>query len=129
MRHFQKPGTFESQEPKTTSKLSSDSCYIQAGSGQGQASILLGNPELHKSLYQEIRKQAEDSGYLAGPGFKVMLGICRTARRMGWETGRKIFRSVHEQIGADLRLLTAGGSPLSQEVAESLQAIGWHIAG
>ncbi len=95
----------------------------------GEASIVLGVPRLHRALIDGIRNKAEGGGLFMRLFFRTALGVSLAAhRRLGWNLGRVLFGSLHRKMGGKLRIMASGGSPLDSKVAAQIEAFGWGLA-
>jgi long-chain acyl-CoA synthetase len=96
---------------------------------EGKVTTIIGVPRLYKALLTGIRARAA----AAAPGAEVAFSALLSAslvlrRRLGVQAGKKIFRSLHDKMGPDLRILASGGSPLDPELAWKLEGMGWQVA-
>ncbi len=96
---------------------------------EGEASIVLGVPRLHRALIDGIRNKAEGGGLVTRVFFRSALRISLTAQRVfGWSIGRILFGSLHRKMGGKLRIMASGGSPLDARIAAQIEALGWGLA-
>ncbi len=96
---------------------------------EGEVSVVIGVPRLHRALVDGIRGRAEGGGLLQRMVFRAALGTSLAARkRFGMRLGRTLFGSLHRRLGGKVRLMASGGSPLDPELARQLEAFGWHVA-
>lgn len=96
---------------------------------EGQASVIIGVPRLYRALVSRIETQVQARGPLFQQFFQRSLALSIWLRRR-WNihVGRLLFRSLHQQFGPHLRLLTSGGSSLDPDLAYKLEGIGWRLA-
>ncbi|WP_052813274.1 AMP-binding protein [Desulfonatronum thioautotrophicum] len=95
---------------------------------EGNATIVLGVPRLYSTIFQGIQDRVASSGRLAAGIFALLLAFSRFCGRFGRQPGRKLFKSLHQRVGPDLRMLASGGSPLAPDLARNLEALGWPVA-
>jgi long-chain acyl-CoA synthetase len=96
---------------------------------EGGVTIVIGVPRLYRALYDGIVGKAASSGRIAKAGFHLAMGISSwLRRRTGIRAGKWLLRPLHRQFGARLRVVASGGSPLDDELAWKLEALGWQVA-
>nr|WP_049751676.1 AMP-binding protein [Halorhodospira halophila] len=96
---------------------------------EGDATIILGVPRLYEALDAAIRGRIAERGARAERLFEGMLWISRGARhRLGWPLGRRLFRGLHQRMAPSVRMVVAGGAPLSPAIGERLRDLGWEVA-
>ncbi len=59
--------------------------------------------------------------------FETGLSICRMLHKINVNGEYKIFSAIHKKFGGKLRKLIVGGAPLRDEVAETLQSVGFEV--
>ena len=95
---------------------------------EGEATIILGIPRLYSTIFQGIQDRVASSGRVSALFFSALLAFSRLCVRFGRRPGRKLFKSLHQRVGPDLRLLASGGSPLDPDLGRNLEALGWPVA-
>jgi long-chain acyl-CoA synthetase len=96
---------------------------------EGEVSAIVAVPRLCRALYDGIEKKVESSGRLAKGIFTALLRLSGfLENRIGIRAGRFLFRSLHKQFGANLRLFASGGSALDPQLARDLRSLGWEVA-
>ena len=75
-----------------------------------------------EKFYQRIWAGVEEKGITKL--FKVMLKVSDALLKMGIDVRRKLFKSVHEQFGGNLRLIVCGGAPMREELGRFFESIG-----
>lgn len=94
----------------------------------GRASLLIGVPRLYAAVLGGIEGRVAARGRLAGLLFSRLLRLSiGLQRRFGLKPGRRLFGSLHRQIGPDLRLLISGGAKLEPELIWRLEGLGWEV--
>ncbi|MBP3579835.1 MAG: AMP-binding protein [Clostridia bacterium] len=53
-----------------------------------------------------------------------MLKVSNALLKVGIDVRRKLFKSVHEQFGGNLRLIVCGGAPMREELGRFFESIG-----
>jgi len=95
----------------------------------GRASVIIGVPRLYTAMFTGIAGRVASRGKVPEALFRSLLWVSLTMRRsFGRNAGRKLFGSLHQTVGPDLRLLVSGGAALSTELAWKLQGLGWTVA-
>ncbi|HSR72645.1 MAG TPA: AMP-binding protein, partial [Kiloniellales bacterium] len=90
---------------------------------------VIGVPRLYDALLSGVIARVEESGWAPRLLFRGLLRISRSARRrLGLRLGSRLFRALHRRIGPRLRLLASGGAALDEDLAWSLEALGWTVA-
>lgn len=94
----------------------------------GQATALVGVPGLYEAMATTIQGRIEARGRLLAPLLKSLFALSLwLRRRLGWRLGRLLLFPVHRGIGPRLRLVASGGAALKDEVAWTLEALGWQV--
>lgn len=91
--------------------------YLAENLIEWKINILLGVPLLFENIYKRIEEGIEKKGK-AGV-VKFMRPIGRGLAKAGFSTNRKLFRSVLEGLGGELRLVVAGAAAMSKEVHQA----------
>ncbi|MDG5767417.1 AMP-binding protein [Balneolales bacterium ANBcel1] len=90
-----------------------------------KATIMLGVPLLYEKMYKNIRKGINEKAatrVLVPP----MLNAAGLLKSLGWsDAPRKLFKSLHEKFGGNIRLFIAGGAAPDPEVAAGLRRMGF----
>ena len=101
---------------------------IARGIREGEASVVIGVPRLYAALIDSIEARAAGAGRVAHALFRMLLGLSLAFGRVKLDPGKRLFKTLHERMGASLRLLASGGAPLSGEIERTLSALGWRVA-
>jgi len=75
-----------------------------------------------EKFYQRIWAGVEEKGITKL--FKAMLKVSDGLLKVGIDVRRKLFKSVHEQFGGNLRLIVCGGAPMREELGRFFESIG-----
>ncbi|MCC5804880.1 MAG: AMP-binding protein [Opitutales bacterium] len=92
-----------------------------------QVSVIFGVPRLHRALVNGIREKAKARGSVAWTLFRAMLGMSRLGDRLGLQLGKRLFGTIHRNLGGRVRIMASGGSPLDASLARDLRAFGWDV--
>lgn len=96
---------------------------------EGEVSVLIGVPRLYRALCDGITGKIESSGSIARTGFRGALGLSSwLRRRLGIRAGKALLHPLHREFGPRLRVAACGGSPLEDELAWTLESLGWQVA-
>lgn len=79
-------------------------------------------PAFVEVFYKKIWTNAEKSG--KDKILKIMIPISNALRKVGIDLRRKLFKSVHEAFGGELKEIVCGGAPLRPELARFFDSIG-----
>jgi long-chain acyl-CoA synthetase len=86
-----------------------------------KVTILVGVPAIFEALYGKVMEGVEKSG---------KKGLLRTATKLsgllhlGMGARRKLFKSVLDKLGPDLRLFVSGAAPLDVDIIKGIQRFG-----
>ncbi len=84
-------------------------------------------PQFFYLIHERIMREVEKRGALAGTIFKAMLAANFRARRMGVNLGPKLFGTVHQLMGPQMRLFVTGGSKFDPAIGRDLYSLGFTI--
>lgn len=79
-------------------------------------------PLFVEKFYQRIWASVEEKGITKL--FKTMINTSNGLLKVGIDVRRKLFKSVHEQFGGNLRLIVCGGAPMREELGRFFESIG-----
>ena len=79
-------------------------------------------PAFAEMFYRKIWSTAAKSGKEAG--LKALIKSSEAMRKVGIDMRKKLFRSIHEGFGGNLKKIVCGGAPIRPEVGEFFDAIG-----
>lgn len=79
-------------------------------------------PLFVEKFYQRIWASVEEKGITKL--FKTMIKTSNGLLKVGIDVRRKLFKSVHEQFGGNLRLIVCGGAPMREELGRFFESIG-----
>ena len=79
-------------------------------------------PLFVEKFYQRIWAGVEEKGLTKT--FKMLIKVSDALLKVGIDLRRKLFKSVHEQFGGNLRLIVCGGAPMREELGRFFESIG-----
>lgn len=93
-----------------------------------QVTVICGVPRLYAALYDAINERFAARGKFFAVLFSKILRLSSFLRlKTGWNAGKILLFPLHRQIGPQLRLVASGGSALDEELARSLEGLGWQV--
>ena len=72
----------------------------------------------YKSIWNNAKKTGKDKI------LKIMIPISNTLRKVGIDLRSKLFKSIHEAFGGNLREIICGGAPIRPEIGKFFNDIG-----
>ncbi|MBE6590652.1 MAG: AMP-dependent synthetase [Ruminococcaceae bacterium] len=72
----------------------------------------------YTAVNNNVKKQGKEKA------FKILIKVSRALRKMGIDLRRKLFSSVYEAFGGNLRQLVCGGAPIRPEIGKFFDDIG-----
>lgn len=96
--------------------------YIAKNLAEAKVSVLLGVPAIFEVMYKRIWATARSKN-IEGK-LKKGLKISNALRKIGIDKRRKIFASLHNNFGGNLRLFVCGAAAVDPEVAKGYRDIG-----
>lgn len=95
---------------------------------EGDISLLLGVPRLYQALFDRVAQRFE-SRSIARRLFDAVLKTDARLRRKSRLTPIKwLLTPFRRRVAPRLRILASGGAPLSRDLAERLESLGWQVA-
>jgi long-chain acyl-CoA synthetase len=95
---------------------------------EGRVTTIIGVPRLYRALEAGIQARVESLGQFSTKLFEAVLALSTwLRRRCRLRLGKWLLRSLHRQLGPNLRLLASGGSALDEKLAWKLEALGWRV--
>ncbi len=79
-------------------------------------------PAFVEVFYKKIWSNAKKSG--KDKALKALIKISNGLRKVGIDVRRKLFKSVHEAFGGELKEVVCGGAPIRPELATFFDSIG-----
>lgn len=99
--------------------------YVVKNLQESKASILVAVPLIIESIYDKIWKQARETkkdGLL-----RTAIRINKTLLALGIDKRRKIFKTVYDNFGGNLRFFVCGAAALDPKVVRGLMDLGFEI--
>jgi long-chain acyl-CoA synthetase len=84
-------------------------------------------PQFFYLIHERIQKEVSQRGALARTGVSLLMGLTRTMRGVGINTGKIFFGRIHHLLGRDMRYLITGGSRFDPKIAQDFYALGFDI--
>ena len=72
----------------------------------------------YKNIWANAKKTGKDKG------LKLLIKISNFLRKIGIDKRKKIFKSIHDAFGGNLRKIVVGGAPLRSELGDFFESIG-----
>ena len=72
----------------------------------------------YTAVHNNVRKQGKEKA------FQLLIKVSRFLRKLGIDVRRKLFSSVYEAFGGNLRQLVCGGAPIRPEIGRFFDDIG-----
>lgn len=88
-------------------------------------SILVAVPAIFEAMYRKLQDGIRKSG--KERLIKVLTGVSNLLRAVGIDIRRKLFRSIFEKIGPNLRIAVSGAAALDKEVVIGFENIGFRL--
>jgi long-chain acyl-CoA synthetase len=94
-----------------------------------KATILLGVPLLYEKMYAGISRKIAERPPFTRALFKTIYGVSKFLKKAAnVEAGKKLFHGMREKSGlSSIRLFVSGGAPLSPEVGEAFNTMGFKL--
>ena len=84
-------------------------------------------PQFFNLIHERIFKEIQQRGPFARFAFARLMSINRFSRKIGFNSGRILFRRIHELFGWRMRYLVTGGSRFDPQIARDFDALGIDI--
>lgn len=96
---------------------------------EAQVTIVIGVPRLYRALDDAIQGRIRSSGRVAGGVIQGIIALSAwLRRRLNLRMGKWLLYPLHQRLGPHLRVVACGGSPLDDDLAWRLEALGWQVA-
>ncbi|MBM3521521.1 MAG: AMP-binding protein, partial [Alphaproteobacteria bacterium] len=93
---------------------------------EGSCTIMLGVPRLYAALVQGLQGKVAQQGALKRRVFETLLALSiAVRRRFGVRLGRRLFGTLHRQLGPELWLMASGGAKFEADLIWTLEGLGW----
>ena len=100
--------------------------YIAKNINEYNPSILMLVPLILEGVHSKIMKKAKETKikYVA---FRTMLSISGLLYKFGIDIRKKMFSTVHQSLGGNLRLVIAGAAAMSPKISNDIQRMGINV--
>ncbi|MDR0357531.1 MAG: AMP-binding protein, partial [Clostridiales Family XIII bacterium] len=96
--------------------------YVVKNMAESKANVVLGVPLMFEKMHQKIWKQAESSG--KAKTMRRAIAVSKAVGGQKLKATKRLFKSVHQAMGGEMRLLIAGGAAIDPLVVEDFNAMG-----
>ncbi|MDR1953701.1 MAG: AMP-binding protein, partial [Clostridiales Family XIII bacterium] len=96
--------------------------YIVKNMAESKANIMLGVPLMFEKMHQKVWKQAEATG--KAKLMRRAIAVSKVVGGQNLKATKRLFKSVHQAMGGEMRLLIAGGAAIDPVVIEDFNAMG-----
>ncbi len=96
--------------------------YIKKNIQEYKVSIFFGVPALNEGIYKKIIAEAKKKGMYKK--LQTGLKLSGLLRRFGIDIRRRLFSSIHNELGGSLRLIINGASAIDPNVLKGLNDLG-----
>lgn len=96
--------------------------YIVKNMAESQATVMLGVPLIFESMHKKVWKQAEASG--KADKMRKAIQLSRTLEKFNIKSIKKLFKSVHQAMGGNMRMFISGAAAIDPAVIEDFNAMG-----
>ena len=96
--------------------------YIAKNLKEYKVSILVAVPAILEAMYRKLQDGIQKSG--KAKVVRTLMKISDSLRAIGIDIRRKLFKSILDQLGPNLRLAVSGAAPLDIEVINGFGKIG-----
>ena len=93
--------------------------YVQANMKEYKVSIFVGVPALIEAIYKKLEKGIENQGKT-----KLVNTMRKVTNPLGVKAKRKVFKSILDELGGDLRLIISGAASLDNKIDKFFNEIG-----
>lgn len=93
-----------------------------------RTTVLPAVPRLYELFYTGICQKVAAKGKLAQTIFNTLNNLCAIIRRYTpWNPGPRLFGTVHNAFGGSLRVCCCGAAPLSPDVLQGFEKLGFDV--
>ena len=93
--------------------------YVQANMKEYKVSIFVGVPALIEAIYKKLDKGIAQKGKT-----KLVSNLRKATNPFGTKLKRKVFKSIIDELGGDLRVIINGAASLENEIDKFFNEIG-----
>ena len=99
--------------------------YVAQNLKEYKVSVFVGVPLLVEAIYKKIEEGIEKQGKTKL--VKVAKKVCNSLLKINIDVRRKIFKSVIDELGGNMRFIISGGAPLDKRVAQGINELGINL--
>ena len=96
--------------------------YIQANLKEYKVSTFVCVPLLLETMYKKIMREVERQG--KDKLIKIAVPVCNFLLKFGIDIRRKVFKTVLDQLGGNIRFVVSGASAIDKKVAKGFNDFG-----
>lgn len=96
--------------------------YFQENLKEYKVTVFMSVPLLLETLYKRLNKEIKKQG--KEKTVNHVLKMCDVADKFGISIRRKMFKSILDQLGGDIRFIISGAAPFDPEVEQALSDFG-----
>ena len=96
--------------------------HIVKNLNESKASVMLGVPLIFESMYTRLWRKVEKEGKTSK--LRKGLAVNRALRKVGIDKSRKLFKSVHDALGGNIRMFISGAAAADPEILECFNDMG-----
>lgn len=96
--------------------------YFQENLKEYKVSVFMSVPLLLETLYKRLTREIQKQG--KQKTVERALKICDLTEKFGISVRRKMFKSILDQLGGNIRFIISGAAPFDPEVEQSLSDFG-----
>ena len=96
--------------------------YIQKNMKEAKVTMMLGVPLIFETMYRRIWAGIEKQGKTKL--VKTMIKITNSMGKVGKKLKKKVFKSIYDEFGGNIRLFIAGAAAINPEVSKGFQDFG-----
>ena len=96
--------------------------YIQKNMQEAKVTMVLGVPLIFETMYRKLWVGIEKQGKTKL--VKTMIKLTNAMGNVGKKLKKKVFKSIYDQFGGNIRLFIAGAAAINPEVSKGFQDLG-----
>lgn len=96
--------------------------HIKKNMKESKVSVFLAVPLILDTIYKNIMDEVEKQGKTKL--VKTMIKITNVLDKMGIHIKKKVFKTIHEQLGGNIKVFIAGAASVNPETLKGLRGLG-----
>lgn len=96
--------------------------HIVKNLGESKATVLVGVPLVFESMHKNVWKQAEKTGQ--ADKLRKAVTVSKALNKFNIKSARKLFKSVHQAFGGNIRMFISGAAALDPMIIEDFNYMG-----